>query len=459
MSLTIVILAAGKSTRFKSKTTKVLYPLGERPMLAYSLDVAHQLTNELPVLVVGPETEADIRTWAGERARYVLQRERLGTGHAVRQTQSLLRGHTDQILVLYGDGPLLRAETLQKLVDLHTHSQAAIAMMTLISDTPRGFGRIIRKANGNIQCIIEEPEATPEQLAIRELNPGIYIFDAEFLWKALPKLHPSPQKGEYYLTDLIGIATESGRDVVGIPFDDPDEAIAVNTRVDLAAAEAALKRRINRQWMLEGVTILDPNTTYIGPEVTIGQDTIIYPNTHVRGESHIGKDCHIGPNTIIQGCTIGNFCKVLASVLEFAVMEDESDIGPFGHLRKGAHICTGAHMGNFGEIKNGTLGPGAKMGHFSYLGDAEVGANVNVAAGTITCNYDGVHKNRTVLDDDVFLGSNTLLVAPVHLGKGAQTGAGSVVTHDVPPHTLVYGVPARPRKTLQENEPTHENNN
>lgn len=452
MSLSIVILAAGKSTRFKSKIPKVLYPLAGRPMLAYTLETASRLTPEPPVLVIGPEMEAEMRAWGGERARYAIQHERRGTGHAVMQARSLLAGQADQVLVLYADGPLLRAETMRQLAALKTETDATIAMMTLISDTPRGFGRILRGPDGYIQGIIEEPEATPEQLAIRELNPGIYIFDAEFLWAYLPQLKPSARKGEYYLTDMVALATAAGRRVAGIPFADPDEALAVNTRVDLAATEAALRRRIAQQWMLAGVTLVDPATTYIDPDVTIGQDTVIQPNTHLRGATTIGEDCVIGPNTIIEACTIGNRCKVLASVLEEAVMEDDSAIGPFGHLRKGAHLCQGAHMGNFGEIKNGTLGPGAKMGHFSYLGDAQIGANVNIGAGTITCNFDGQHKHRTVLEEDVFIGSDTLLVAPLHIGAGAKTGAGSVVTHDVPPHTLVYGVPARPHKKLDESE-------
>ena len=450
MPLTIVILAAGKSTRFKSKIPKVLYPLNHKPMLEYSFAIAEQLSPQKPVLVVGPETEAAIRNWAGDRADFVPQTARLGTGHAVMQTRDLLKGKSDAILVLYGDGPMLQAQTLQKLIDYKAQTHATIALMTLISDTSRGFGRILRRADTLIQGIIEEPEATPEQLAIRELNPGIYIFDATFLWPALSRLQPSAKKGEYYLTDLIKMAADDGLTVVGIPFDDPDEAVAVNTRVDLAAAEAAMQRRLQRHWMLQGVTILDPASTYLSSETRIGQDTIIHPHTHLRGATTIGEDCTIGPNTIIADCTIGNRCQVLASVLELAQMDDDSDIGPFGHLRKGAHLCAGAHMGNFGEIKNSTLGLGAKMGHFGYLGDAQIGANANIGAGTITCNYDGKNKNRTVLADDVFIGSNTLLVAPIHIGDGAQTGAGAVVTRDIEPHTLAYGVPAKPRKKLKE---------
>ena len=419
MTLTIVILTTGKSTHFKSKTPKVLYPLGGQPLLAYSFAVAAQLTHKKPLLVVEPKTEAAIREWAGDRAHYARQTEALGSVHAVKQTRDLLKAQTASILVLHGDQPLLQAATLQKLIDLKTHAHAAIAMLTRV-------------------------HSTPAQLASHALNPSSIIFDADFLWAALPRL----QKDTYLLADLINLAAEEGLNVINMPFADPDEAITVQTRVDLAAAAAALQHRLQRHWMLQGVTLIDPASTYLSPHVRIGQDTVIHPNTHLRGATTIGADCTLGPNTLIAHSTIGNRCTVLASVLEYATMEDESDIGPFGHLRKGAYLCTGAHMGNFGEIKNSTLGPGAKMGHFSYLGDAEIGANVNIGAGTITCNYDGQHKHRTVLEDNVFIGSNTLLVAPVHIGAGAQTGAGSVVTRDIHAHTLAYGVPAQPHKKL-----------
>jgi bifunctional UDP-N-acetylglucosamine pyrophosphorylase/glucosamine-1-phosphate N-acetyltransferase len=233
--------------------------------------------------------------------------------------------------------------------------------------------------------------------------------------------------------------------VEAVAAEETMEAMGINTRVHLAEAESVLRRRINRRWMLNGVTIVDPATTYIEPGVTIGRDTTVWPNTHLRGETTIGEHCHIGPNTIVVDCRIGDRCRALASVLEQAVMEDGADVGPFGHLRKGARLCEGAHMGNFGEMKNSTLGPGAKMGHFSYLGDAEVGAGANIGAGTITCNYDGVHKHKTVIEEGAFIGSDTMLVAPVRVGQGAKTGAGSVVTRDVPAGAVAYGVPARVR--------------
>lgn len=447
MSLTVVILAAGKSTRFKSQTSKVLHLLGERPLIDYSLSAASTLSAELPVLVVGPQTESEIHAALGERARYVTQKERLGTGHALLQTQTLLQGHAKQILVLYGDMPLLQTETLRELAQLHTTSGAAIAMLTVTRPDPQGFGRIVRNAEGQIKCIVEEAEATAEQRAIRELNVGIYVFEAGFLWDHLQHLQPSARKGEYYLTDLVAIAVQEGREVVNVLIADPIEALGINTRSDMAIAAAAQRRRINERWMESGVTLIDPQNTYIGPHVQIGSDSTIHPNTHLRGQTTIGAHCELGPNSIIDTCEIGQRCRVQASVLENAVMEDDSDIGPFGHLRKGAHLCQGAHMGNFGEMKNSTLGRNSKMGHFSYLGDAEIGENVNIGAGTITCNYDGAKKHRTHIEDNVFIGSDAMLVAPLHIGEGARIGAGSVVTHDVPPHSLAYGVPARIKDT------------
>lgn len=455
MSLTVVILAAGKSTRFKSRVPKVLHPLAGKQMLAYTLDLANRFAPTPPVLVVGPETEAEIRAWAGDRAQLVLQRERLGTGHAVLQTRPLLEDRADRVLVLYGDMPLLREETLRDLVALYDEEEATITLLTVERENPRGFGRIVRNDEGRVIAIVEEAEATPEIAAIRELNTGIGLFDADFLWEHLTQLKPSPKKGEYYLTDLTGMAAEEGRRVAGLPLEDPSEGLGINTRADLAAAVSALRARINRHWMLEGVTLVDPQSTYIDVDVVVGRDSVIHPNTHLRGRTAVGEESEIGPHSILEDATVGSRCRVVASVLEQAVMEDESDIGPFSHLRKGARVCRGAHVGNFGEIKKSTLGPGSKMGHFSYLGDAEVGAGVNIGAGTITCNYDGERKHLTRIEDGVFIGSDTMLVAPLHIGEGARTGAGSVVTRDLRPGTLAYGVPAREVRKPEE-EPSKE---
>jgi len=438
-----VIMAAGKSTRFKSRRPKVLHLLNGRPMLDYVLDMAYAISTTPPVLIVGPETEAEIAAKVGTRARCVVQQERLGTGHAVLQAEPLLRGEAEQVLVLSGDMPLLRVETLHALIDYHEAQGAALTVLTVTRADPRSFGRIVRGPDGRVLGIVEDHEATPEQRAITELNTGIYAFSADFLWEGLHQLTPSASKGEYYLTDLVALAVRQDRPVAGLEVADESEGLGINTRADLALAASILRQRINTAWMLAGVTIEDPATTYIGPDVTIEPDTVILPNTHILGRTRIGSECEIGPNSYIVDCEIGNRCRVTASVLEEAVMEDESNIGPFGHLRKGSRLCVGAHMGNFGEMKNSTLGPGAKMGHFSYLGDAEIGPNVNIGAGTITCNYDGVRKHRTVVEEGAFIGSDTMLVAPVHIGAGAKTGAGSVVTHDIPAGAVAYGVPAR----------------
>jgi bifunctional UDP-N-acetylglucosamine pyrophosphorylase / glucosamine-1-phosphate N-acetyltransferase len=450
VTLAVVILAAGKSTRFKSATPKVLHEFGERPMIESSLNLAAQISDVPPVLVVGAETEVPLREWAGDRARFVFQAERLGTGHAVLQTRPLLEGTADRVLVLYGDMPLLQLSTLQQLIALQEKDDAAMAMVTIIRDESQGFGRVLRNADGNVVQVVEEPEATPEQLKIRELNAGLYVYDAEFLWTYLPKVSPSAKKGEIYLTDMAELAASAGLKALPLVLEDPTEAMGINTRLNFASAQAVLRRRINEACMLAGATLVDPATTYIGPNVALGRDTMVLPNTHLRGTTRIGEGCEIGPNTIIADSVIGDRCRVTASVIESSEMEHDSDIGPFSHLRPGACVCTGAHIGNFAEMKESTLGPGSHMGHFSYLGDATIGEHVNIGAGTITCNYDGKQKHQTVIEGHAFVGSDSLLIAPVHIGEHAKTGAGSVVTHDVPARTIVYGVPARPHGTVEE---------
>ncbi|MEM5776306.1 MAG: DapH/DapD/GlmU-related protein, partial [Anaerolineaceae bacterium] len=314
----------------------------------------------------------------------------------------------------------------------------AMVMLSIHSEHARGFGRVIRAADGCPQEIIEEAHATPEQLRITELNAGVYCFQDAWLWDAVKKIGLSP-RGEYYLTDLLKIAVSQGDGVKVYSTDDASEAMGINNRAHLAEAESVLRRRINTTHMLAGVTITDPAVTYIEPGVIIGQDTVIAPNTFLHGSTVIGQGCVIGPNTIIHDTQIGDHCTVLCSVLESAVLEDHVEMGPFGHLRKGAHLASHVHMGNFGEVKNSYLGPETKMGHFSYIGDAQIGSDVNIGAGTITCNFDGVRKHKTVLADGVFIGSDTMLVAPVTMGEGARSGAGAVVTKDVPPHTTVVG--------------------
>jgi bifunctional UDP-N-acetylglucosamine pyrophosphorylase/glucosamine-1-phosphate N-acetyltransferase len=440
--LAVVILAAGQGTRMKSSLPKVLHPLGGRPLILHAVEAARALTDIAPVIVVGRESEA-VREAVGDSVTFVEQAEQLGTGHAVLQARGTLLGKSDMVLVTYADMPLLTVGTLRRLVERQTANEGPLTMLVLRHKDPRGFGRVIRGSEGAVALVVEVAVATPAQLEIRELNAGVYCFDAGWLWTHVGRIQVSLPRREYYLPDLVGTAVGQGRPVEAVVTEDAEETIGINTRVHLAEAASVLRRRTCERWMLAGVTIVDPATTYIEANVTIGPDTTIWPNTYLRGQTSIGEQCEIGPSTVIESCQIGHHCRVLASALEQAVMEDRSDIGPFGHLRKGARVCQGAHMGNFGELKNATLGPGAHMGHFSYIGDAEVGAGANIGAGTITCNYDGVRKHRTVIGKGAFIGSDTLLVAPVRVGEGAKTGAGAVVTRDIPAGALAYGVPAR----------------
>ena len=447
MKISSVILAAGQGTRMKSNLPKVLHQLLGKPMAWYALEAARQVTATQPVMVIGHGAE-QVRLALGDAADYVLQAPQLGTGHAVMQAEPLLAGKTDLVLVTYADMPLLKADTLSRLVEIAQSHTDPVTMLTVTTDETRGFGRILRDANGQVSGIIEEAQATAEQLMIHELNPGVYCFQAAWLWQALKRIQLSP-KGEYYLTDLAGMAVTEGHTIQTLGMEDLDEVIGINTRQHLAQAEGLLRQRINQQWMLAGVTMIDPASVYIEPGVTLGQDTILWPGTYLQGSTQIGEGCVIGPNTIVKDTRVGDNCTLLASVLEGAVLEDHVEIGPYCHLRKGAHLCKGVHMGNFGEVKNSTLGPGAKMGHFSYLGDTTVGAKANIGAGTITCNYDGEHKYPTEIGEDAFIGSDTMLVAPVKVGAGAKTGAGAVVTKDIPPYTLAVGMPARAIRKLE----------
>lgn len=442
MKITAVLLAAGQGTRMKSDLPKVLHPLCGKPMLWHVLEALKSATTEKPVVIVGHGAEK-VKTYLGDSAECVLQEPQLGTGHAALQAESLLQGKTDYVIVTYADMPLLRGETFQRLVEAQRLNPGPFSLLTVIADAPRGFGRIVRSANGTVEAIVEEYVATPAQREIKELNVGAYCFRADWLWEALHRIEKNPQKGEYYLTDVVAIAVKDNLPVQAVVHDDFIETIGINSRVHLSEAEAALRMRINRAHMLNGVSLMDPATTYIDVAVKIGRDTMLMPNTYIHGDTTIGEGNVIGPSTIIRDSSIGNRCQVLASVLEGAVLEDEVAMGPFAHLRKGAHLKSRVHMGNFGEVKDSTLHEGVKMGHFSYVGNATIGANTNIGAGTVTCNYDGEKKSHTEIGEDVFIGSDTMLVAPLKLGNGARTGAGSVVTKDVPENTLVVGIPAR----------------
>ena len=423
-----------------SDIPKVLHPIAGQPMITHTMMAVRSISDQLPVIVVGHQEDA-VRQVVGENAKYVKQKELLGTGHAVMQAESQLNRKADLIVIMYADMPLLTEETIRLLVETQTRNDGPLSILTINEEKPRGFGRIVRKRNGQVEAIVEEAAATPEQKAIKELNVGCYCFQAEWLWQNLDRI-PLSAKGEYYLTDMVEIASKDELVVDTVEVSDTKEALGINNRVHLAEAETIMRERINNKWMRAGVTMIDPATTYIEGDVEIGQDTVLMPNTMLQGNTIIGKHCTIGPNTIVRDTQIGNNCRVVYSVVEQAKMADRVDIGPFGHLRKGASLAEGVHMGNFGEVKNSNLGRGVKMGHFSYIGDATIGENVNIGAGTITCNYDGEKKHHTEIEEGVFIGSDTMLVAPVKVGKGARTGAGSVVTKDVPENVVVVGVPA-----------------
>jgi len=404
--------------------------------------------------VVGYGAE-QVKKYLGDFADSVLQEPQLGTAHAAMQAESLLRGKTDYVIVTYADMPLLRGETFQQLVETQRLNPGPLSLLTVIADDPRGFGRIVRNATGTVEAIVEEYVATPEQRAIKELNVGAYCFQADWLWDALHHIEKNPKKGEYYLTDIVELAVKDHLPVQAVVHDDFIETIGINTRVHLSEAEAALRMRINREHMLNGVSMMDPVSTYIEAEVKIGKDTTILPNTYIHGNTIIGERNLVGPNTIIRNTSIGNDCKILASVLEGAVLEDDVDMGPFARLRKGAHLKSHVHMGNFGEVKDSTLHEGVKMGHFSYIGNTIIGARTNIGAGTITCNFDGEKKNSTEIGADAFIGSDTMLVAPLKLGDGARTGAGAVVTKNVPEDTLVVGMPARAIRKVERKTKKH----
>jgi bifunctional UDP-N-acetylglucosamine pyrophosphorylase/glucosamine-1-phosphate N-acetyltransferase len=442
MDLVFVILAAGQGTRMNSKLPKVLHQIAGKPMVQYAVEAAREMGVSRPTVVVGYQAD-QVRKAVGEHADFVEQTEQRGTGHAVLQARAKLMGRADAVMVIYADMPLLSAETMRQLFAKHQKSRASITLLTVNSDDSMGFGRIVRRPQGGIIRIVEESEATLAELAIKELNCGVYCFDADWLWAHLPELEPSRKKEEYFITDLIGVAARAHDAIESETLRNVDEVIGINTRVHLARVEKIMRDRISEQLMLKGITLIDPAATYIEAEVEIGPDTVIQPGTHIQGKTRIGTDCRIGPGAQIRDCWIGDSCEISSSKLEESTLDDQVKIGPYCHLRPGTYLGSGVHLGDHAELKNARLGPGTKMGHFSYIGDAELGARVNVGAGTITCNYDGTNKNRTVIEDDAFIGSDSMLVAPVRIGARAKTGAGAVVTQDIPPDSLAVGVPAR----------------
>ena len=436
---TAVILAAGQGRRMRSSLPKVLHPLAGRPMVRYVVDAAREAGFGRCVVVVGPD--GAVRESLGEGVEYAVQSEPLGTGHALAQAQEPA-ADAEQLVVLNGDVPLITPETLVRLARTHQEQSADLTFLTARVEEAGQYGCVQRDREGRVTAVVEAPERGGATEGLAEINAGQYCFRAAWLWPRLTAI-PRSSGGEYYLTSLVSIAVQEGAALLAVDAADADEVCGINDRAQLAEAEALLRQRINRGHMLTGVSLVDPATTYLDADVTIGRDTVIEPNTYLRGATVVGEACRIGPGSILRDAKVDDRCSIVASTLEEATLDEDVEVGPYSHLRPGAYLCAGLHVGNFAEVKNARLGRGVKMGHFSYIGDADVGDETNIGAGTITCNFDGQEKHRTLIGRGVFIGSDTMLVAPVTLGDGARTGAGSVVTDDVPPGATAVGAPAR----------------
>jgi len=440
-----VVLAAGLGTRMKSTTPKVLHRICGRPMIHYVLDAAVTATSSRPLVVISPATEAVVAAVA-ERADTALQDVPRGTGDALRAALEALGDDVEEILVLSGDVPLVRADLLSALLEARAMDAAALSLVSVDAIDPTGLGRVVRNDGGTVERIVEDKDATEEERGISEINAGLYAIDAAWLRRRIGDLRPSPATGELYLTDLVRFAREDGRLVAALDVDDDGRLTGINDRAQLARAEWDMRVEVNDRWMHAGVTMTDPSTVYLDHGVELAQDVILEPNVILRGATRIGERTRIAAGSQVVDSVIGADCVVWASVVERSTVEDHVTIGPYSHLRPGAHVGTRSEIGNYAEIKNSRLGEHVRQHHSSYLGDADVGRDTNVGAGTITANYDGVRKHRTTIGEGVFLGVDTMLVSPVTLGDGSKTGAGAVVTKDVPAHKLAVGVPARIRE-------------
>ncbi len=446
-TLVAVVLAAGQGTRMRSRRPKVLHLLAGKPLIHRVLDLVRGAGAQRVVVVLGHQA-GEVRQALPRWVDTVVQEEQLGTGHAVQVAASTLQAiGATHLLVHYGDEALVRPESLQRLLECGVSEDAPVALLTARVREPRGYGRVIRAGSGDVERMVEDVDASPDERLVSEIWSGTMLVATAWLWPNLEKLPISP-KGEYYLPELVNIARMQGLLVRAALATDEDEVLGVNDRAQLAQANAVLRQRKVDELLQSGVTIVDPATTFIEPEVLVDPDTVIQPGCHLRGRTHIASDCEIGPNTFIVDSEVGPGTRVWFSVLEGASVGKQVSIGPFSHLRPGAVIEDEATLGNYAEVKASRIGSGTQMHHFSYVGDADVGARVNIAAGAITVNFNaetGV-KSRTVVGDDVAIGSDSMLVAPVHLGEGSMTGAGAVVTHDVPPGEVWVGAPARVRR-------------
>ena len=437
MDVAVIVLAAGKGKRMKSILPKVVHPILGRPMISYVLDAVMKINPKKIALVVGHGAEKVKEAVADMHVECVLQNEQLGTGHAASCARKALAGFKGNVLILNGEFPLIAPKTLKDFVTSHGKSRATVSILTTMLDNPDGYGRVIRDQRGDVLRVVEEKDAAPIEKKLKEINSGAYCVESPFLWRALERIEAGNKQGEYYLPDVVNIASSRGKKVKGFVIADNRELLGVNTRSELAEAQEILKRKINHGLMLSGVTMVCPESTYISPNVSIGTDTVIHPYTFIYGNTKIGKGCVIGPSVWIEDSKIGNEVTIkFSSYIADADIEDKVTIGPFAHLRPQTKILSGAKIGNFVEVKKSRIGLNSKVPHLSYIGDATVGEGVNIGAGAITCNYDGVAKHQTTIGDRAFVGTNASLVAPLTIGEGAHIGAGSVVTKDVPPGAL-----------------------
>ena len=434
----VIVMAAGKGKRMKSNLPKVLHNLAGKPILNYVLDAVNQLEVKRKILIVGYESDK-IKKSIGDKIEYVEQKEQLGTAHAVLQTEKLLSGFKGDVLILSGDVPFLTVKILKGFLKYHQANNFCCTLLSTVLKNPKGYGRIIRDKRGEIKGIIEEVDLSTDKKKITEINSGIYCFNKEKLFQALKKVTPNNKQGEYYLTDTVKILLGEGLTVGNIIVKDYSEILGINNRLDLADASQKVYQKILQDLMLQGVTVVDPNSTFIEQGVKIGQDSIIYPFTIIEKDTKIGSNCFIGPYSHLIDADIGKGVKVWASIIESSTVKEGAKIGPYAHLRPETVVEKGAKIGNFVELKKTIVGEGSKASHLTYLGDTTIGKKVNIGAGTITCNYDGEKKNKTVIEDGVFIGSNNSLVAPVKLGKDSYTGAGSIITEDVPTGNLAIG--------------------
>lgn len=439
--VTVVILAAGQGTRMRSKTIKLLHPVAGRPMVTRLLDAVQAIRPQKIITVVGFQAAQVREVLAGHSCSFALQKKQLGTGHAVLQAaRAIGAGRNSTLLVLNGDMPTLRPATLRNLLARHRKSGAALTLMTARAEDPTGYGRIVRDSHGQVASIVEQADATRAERAILEINCGIYCARASLMLDALKQVKPNNSQGEYYITDAVRALIERGEKVAAVSHSDTDELLGVNTREELTRASKELYRRKAEELQTAGVTLLDPSRCWIEPQVRIGRDSVIYPDVILEGETALGQDCVVRSGSRVTDCKVGNNVEIKDhSVLISSRVGNDAEIGPFAHLRPGSTLGTKSKVGNFVELKKTTLGPGSKASHLAYLGDASIGPNCNIGAGTITCNYDGKHKHPTVLDSGVFIGSDAQLVAPVRVRKDAYVAAGTTVTDDVPAGALAIG--------------------